>query len=94
MYTYKLKTLSIGETIYFITSSEFNSYQMYGMVFFYSEKMSYFSLVTDMIYIFTAVKQGFLGNFESGIFYQKVLSKIFVRNKATHVVTSTSNITV
>ena len=48
---------------------------MYGMVFFYSEKISYFSLVTDMIYIFTAAKQGFLGNFETEIFYKKVLSE-------------------
>ena len=28
------------------------------MVFFYSEKISYFSLVTDTIYIFTVAKQG------------------------------------
>ena len=28
--------------------------------------------IFDMIYIFTVAKQGFLGNFGTGIFYQKV----------------------
>ena len=38
---------------------------------FYSEKLP----VIDTIYIFTVAKQGFLGNFGTGIFYQKVLSE-------------------
>ena len=42
---------------------------------FYSEKLSYLSLVTDTIYIFTVAKQGFLGNLGLGFFYQKVLSE-------------------
>ena len=33
------------------------------------------SLVYDTIYIFTVAKQGFLGNFGTGIFYLKVLSE-------------------
>ena len=31
--------------------------------------------MTDTIYFFTVAKQGFLGNFGTGIFYQKVLSE-------------------
>ena len=43
---------------------------------FYSEKISYFSLVvTDTIYIFTVAQRGFLGNFGTGIFYQEVFSE-------------------
>ena len=52
----------------------------------------FFPGVTDKIYIFAVAKQGFLGNFGTGIYHQKVLREIFVRNNATHVVTSTSNI--
>ena len=40
------------------------------MVFFYI-----FSLMTDMIYIFTVAKRVFLDNFGTGIFYQKVLGE-------------------
>ena len=39
------------------------------------KKYGIFSQVTDTIYIFTVAKQGFLGNFGNGIFYQKVLSE-------------------
>ena len=39
------------------------------------KKYRIFSLVTDTIYIFTVAKRGFLGNFGTGIFYQKVLSE-------------------
>ena len=39
------------------------------------KKYSIFSLVTDTIYIFTVAKQGFLGIFGTGLFYQKVLSE-------------------
>ena len=38
-------------------------------------KIGIFSLMTDTIYIFTAAKHGFLGNFGAGIIYQKVLSE-------------------
>ena len=62
------------------------------------KKYRIFSLVTDAIYIFTVeknrtvAKQCFLGNFVTGIFEHKVLSEVFVKNNATHVVKSTSNI--
>ena len=39
------------------------------------KKYRIFSLVTDTIYIFTVAKQGFLDNFGTGIFYQKVLGE-------------------
>ena len=38
---------------------------------FYSEKLSYFSLVTDTVYIFTVAKQGFLGNLGLGFFIKR-----------------------
>ena len=45
---------------------------------FYSEKLSFFSLVTDTIYIFPVTKQGFLGNFGTEIYYQMVLSERYL----------------
>ena len=42
------------------------------------KKYRIFSLVTDTIYIFTVAKQGFLGNFGPGIFYQKLLSEDYL----------------
>ena len=38
-------------------------------------KESYFSLVTDTIYIFTAAKQGFLDNFWDSDIFQKGLNE-------------------
>ena len=37
----------------------------------YSEKKSYFSLVTDTTYILTVAKQGFLGNLGTGTFFKR-----------------------
>ena len=63
---------TVNINLYFITSNEFNAYQMWvKLVFFYSEKYRIFSLVTDTIYIFTVAKQGLLGNFVTGIFLSK-----------------------
>ena len=45
------------------------------LVFFCSEKIRIFSLVTDTIYIFTVAKQGFLGNFMTGTFFKRVSKK-------------------
>ena len=59
--------------LYFITSSEFNAYQMeVKLVYFYSEKnIVFFSLVTDTISVFTVAKPGFLGNFGTGFFIKR-----------------------
>ena len=42
---------------------------------FYSEKISYFSQVTDTTYIFTVAKQGFLGNFGIGTVFKRFYKK-------------------
>ena len=56
------------------------------LVFFYNEKILYFfSLVTDTISIFTVVKQGFLGNFGTGNFYQNVLSEGYLSEIMLHM---------
>ena len=52
------------------------------------KKYGIFSLVTDTIYIFTIVKQGDFGNFGTCI----LTRRMFVRNNAAYVLTSTSNI--
>ena len=57
---------------YFISSQAVNSMHI-RLVFSTVKKYRLFSLVTDTIYIFTVAKQGFLGNFGTGIFYQKGL---------------------
>ena len=65
------------KSVYFITSSEFNAYQMWVKLVYFSTVKKYriFSLVTNTIYIFTVewnrtvAKHGFLGNFVTGIFF-------------------------
>ena len=63
---------------YFITSSEFNAYQMRVWYFSTVKKYCIFSIVADTIYIFTVAKQGFLSNFGTEIFYRKVLSEEYL----------------
>ena len=68
---YLLFTYDINP-FYFIKNSQFNAYQMWvKLVFFYSEKILYHSLVADTIYNFTVAKQGFLGNFGTGTFFKR-----------------------
>ena len=65
-----------NKVFYFITSSKFNAYQRrIKLVIFYSEKISYFLAVTKTIYIFTAAKQGFHGNFGTGAFFKRFYKK-------------------
>ena len=49
------------------------------------KKYCIFSLVTDMIYIFTVAKQGFLGNFGTKTFFKKVLSEGYLSEIELHM---------